>query len=166
MNELIFEWNFLMWCVIGTYTLWSIAVFIWIFKLTSTKFCMVITASWSCRLCHWMCTTECHTVCRISTNQTTCKMCGFIRCKFITQTYYIQNSFNFNIFFLLFAYLFSFTILQCFWALGACFEVALALAVAPTLGWRWLLGLSSAPLFIFACITPVRFHSFYITAVC
>lgn len=45
--------------------------------------------------------------------------------------------------------------LQCFWALGACFEVALALAVAPDLGWRWLLGLSAAPLFIFACITPV-----------
>lgn len=58
---------------------------------------------------------------------------------------------------------FFYTILQCFWALGACFEVALALAVAPTLGWRWLLGLSSAPLFIFACITPVIvlfIHSF------
>lgn len=45
---------------------------------------------------------------------------------------------------------------QCFWAMGACFEVALALAVAPTLGWRWLLGLSALPLFVFACITPVR----------
>lgn len=44
---------------------------------------------------------------------------------------------------------------QCFWALGACFEVVLALAVAPTLGWRWLLGLSAAPLFVFAIITPV-----------
>lgn len=44
---------------------------------------------------------------------------------------------------------------QCFWALGACFEVALALAVGPNLGWRWLLGLSAAPLFAFAVITPV-----------
>lgn len=53
--------------------------------------------------------------------------------------------------------------LQCFWALGACFEVALALAVAPNLGWRWLLGLSAAPLFVFAVITPwlpesARYH--------
>ncbi|XP_055690873.1 synaptic vesicle 2-related protein [Lutzomyia longipalpis] len=45
-------------------------------------------------------------------------------------------------------------LLDCFWALGACFEVALALAVAPRLGWRWLLGLSAAPLFVFAVITP------------
>lgn len=54
-------------------------------------------------------------------------------------------------------------LLDCFWALGACFEVALALAVAPNLGWRWLLGLSAAPLFIFAVITPwlpesARYH--------
>ncbi|KAG4067693.1 hypothetical protein HA402_005465 [Bradysia odoriphaga] len=54
-------------------------------------------------------------------------------------------------------------LLDCFWALGACFEVALALAVAPTLGWRWLLGLSAAPLFVFAIITPwlpesARYH--------
>uniref|UniRef100_A0A182JWA3 Major facilitator superfamily (MFS) profile domain-containing protein n=1 Tax=Anopheles christyi TaxID=43041 RepID=A0A182JWA3_9DIPT len=54
-------------------------------------------------------------------------------------------------------------LLDCFWALGACFEVALALAVTPTLGWRWLLGLSAAPLFIFAIITPwlpesARYH--------
>ncbi|XP_058067335.1 synaptic vesicle 2-related protein [Anopheles bellator] len=54
-------------------------------------------------------------------------------------------------------------LLDCFWALGACFEVALALAVTPNLGWRWLLGLSAAPLFIFAIITPwlpesARYH--------
>lgn len=54
-------------------------------------------------------------------------------------------------------------LLDCFWALGACFEVALALAVAPNLGWRWLLGLSALPLFVFACITPwlpesARYH--------
>lgn len=46
-----------------------------------------------------------------------------------------------------------FLFFQCFWALGACFEVVLALSVA-SLGWRWLLGLSAAPLFIFAIITP------------
>ncbi|XP_062553178.1 synaptic vesicle 2-related protein [Armigeres subalbatus] len=54
-------------------------------------------------------------------------------------------------------------LLDCFWALGACFEVALALAVGPNLGWRWLLGLSAAPLFAFAVITPwlpesARYH--------
>ena len=37
------------------------------------------------------------------------------------------------------------------------------MAVGPNLGWRWLLGLSSAPLFIFAIITPwlpesARYH--------
>lgn len=30
------------------------------------------------------------------------------------------------------------------------FEVLLAILVMPTLGWRWLLGLSTIPLFIFA----------------
>ncbi|XP_055919941.1 synaptic vesicle 2-related protein [Eupeodes corollae] len=54
-------------------------------------------------------------------------------------------------------------LLDCFWALGACFEVALALAVAPNFGWRWLLGLSALPLFVFAVITPwlpesARYH--------
>ncbi|OXA60411.1 synaptic vesicle 2-related protein [Folsomia candida] len=40
-------------------------------------------------------------------------------------------------------------LLDCFWALGACLEVLLALVVMPTLGWRWLLGLSALPIFIF-----------------
>lgn len=40
--------------------------------------------------------------------------------------------------------------LQIFWALGTVFEVLLAILVMPTLGWRWLLGLSTIPLFIFA----------------
>jgi len=31
-------------------------------------------------------------------------------------------------------------LLECFWALGACLEVLLALFVMPTLGWKWLLG--------------------------
>jgi hypothetical protein len=46
-------------------------------------------------------------------------------------------------------------VLQCFWALGACFEVLLALIVMPTLGWPWLLALSTIPLLAFAVITPV-----------
>eukprot|EP00064_Thunnus_orientalis_P017537 superscaffoldBa00003755_g17621 len=38
-----------------------------------------------------------------------------------------------------------------FWAIGAVFEVLLALLVMPTLGWRWLLGLSTIPMAIFVC---------------
>nr|XP_046231715.1 synaptic vesicle 2-related protein-like [Scatophagus argus] len=38
-----------------------------------------------------------------------------------------------------------------FWAVGAVFEVLLALWVMPTLGWRWLLGLSTIPMAIFIC---------------
>ncbi|KAF5303605.1 hypothetical protein FQA39_LY09852 [Lamprigera yunnana] len=54
-------------------------------------------------------------------------------------------------------------LLDCFWALGACFEVALALVVMPTLGWRWLLALSTGPLLVFALVCPwlpesARFH--------
>ena len=36
-------------------------------------------------------------------------------------------------------------LLDCFWALGACLEVILAMLVMPALGWRWLLALSSLP---------------------
>jgi MFS family permease len=36
-----------------------------------------------------------------------------------------------------------------FWSIGTCFEVVLAILVMPTLGWRWLLGLSSLPLLVF-----------------
>ncbi|XP_018328933.1 synaptic vesicle 2-related protein [Agrilus planipennis] len=54
-------------------------------------------------------------------------------------------------------------LLDCFWALGACFEVVLALVVMPTLGWKWLLALSTGPLLIFMLICPwlpesARFH--------
>ncbi|XP_024154455.1 synaptic vesicle 2-related protein [Oryzias melastigma] len=38
-----------------------------------------------------------------------------------------------------------------FWAVGAVFEVLLALWVMPTLGWRWLLGLSALPMALFVC---------------
>uniref|UniRef100_A0A8C5ERY0 Major facilitator superfamily (MFS) profile domain-containing protein n=1 Tax=Gouania willdenowi TaxID=441366 RepID=A0A8C5ERY0_GOUWI len=42
--------------------------------------------------------------------------------------------------------------IEIFWALGTVFEVLLAILVMPTLGWRWLLGLSTIPLFIFAIL--------------
>ncbi|XP_074547072.1 synaptic vesicle 2-related protein [Halichoeres trimaculatus] len=38
-----------------------------------------------------------------------------------------------------------------FWAIGAVFEVLLALWIMPTLGWRWLLGLSTIPMVLFLC---------------
>ncbi|RXN10363.1 synaptic vesicle 2-related -like protein [Labeo rohita] len=37
-----------------------------------------------------------------------------------------------------------------FWALGAVFEVLLAMVVMPTLGWKWLLAFSTFPLVVFA----------------
>ncbi|KAF7661954.1 hypothetical protein LDENG_00248590 [Lucifuga dentata] len=43
-------------------------------------------------------------------------------------------------------------LIEIFWALGTVFEVLLAILVMPTLGWRWLLGLSTIPLFIFAAL--------------
>ncbi|CAH1646641.1 unnamed protein product [Spodoptera littoralis] len=54
-------------------------------------------------------------------------------------------------------------LLDCFWALGACLEVALALVVMPTLGVHWLLALSTIPLLFFALICPwlpesARYH--------
>ncbi|VVD04621.1 unnamed protein product [Leptidea sinapis] len=57
----------------------------------------------------------------------------------------------------------GFAIGCCFWALGACLEVALALVVMPTLGVHWLLALSTVPLLMFAIICPwlpesARYH--------
>ncbi|KAI8783265.1 synaptic vesicle 2-related protein [Biomphalaria glabrata] len=43
------------------------------------------------------------------------------------------------------------TLIEIFWAVGACFEVLLALFVMPTLGWSYLLGISALPLLIFSC---------------
>ncbi|CAL8344456.1 unnamed protein product [Lota lota] len=43
-------------------------------------------------------------------------------------------------------------LIEIFWALGTVFEVLLAILVMPTLGWRWLLALSTIPLFIFASL--------------
>ncbi|KAM9735210.1 synaptic vesicle 2-related protein-like [Menidia menidia] len=42
-------------------------------------------------------------------------------------------------------------LIAAFWAIGAVFEVLLALWIMPTLGWRWLLGLSTIPVAIFVC---------------
>ncbi|XP_056146412.1 synaptic vesicle 2-related protein-like [Lampris incognitus] len=39
--------------------------------------------------------------------------------------------------------------IQIFWAIGAVFEVLLAIWIMPTLGWRWLLGLSTIPMVVF-----------------
>ncbi|KAM9517129.1 synaptic vesicle 2-related protein-like isoform 1-T1 [Salvelinus alpinus] len=40
-------------------------------------------------------------------------------------------------------------LIEIFWAIGAVFEVLLAIWIMPTMGWRWLLGLSTAPLVVF-----------------
>ncbi|XP_068183753.1 synaptic vesicle 2-related protein-like isoform X2 [Antennarius striatus] len=40
-----------------------------------------------------------------------------------------------------------------FWSFGTMFVVLLALWIMPTLGWRWLLGVSTLPLAIFVCFT-------------
>uniref|UniRef100_UPI0037E86FAD synaptic vesicle 2-related protein-like n=1 Tax=Semicossyphus pulcher TaxID=241346 RepID=UPI0037E86FAD len=45
------------------------------------------------------------------------------------------------------------TMMAAFWAMGAVFEVLLALWIMPTLGWRWLLGLSTIPMLIFVCFS-------------
>ncbi|XP_046872798.1 synaptic vesicle 2-related protein [Hypomesus transpacificus] len=44
-------------------------------------------------------------------------------------------------------------LIEIFWALGTVFEVLLAILVMPSLGWRWLLGLSTLPLFLFAFLS-------------
>ncbi|XP_041754022.1 synaptic vesicle 2-related protein isoform X1 [Coregonus clupeaformis] len=43
-------------------------------------------------------------------------------------------------------------LIEIFWALGAVFEVLLAIWIMPTMGWRWLLGLSTAPLVVFVTL--------------
>ncbi|XP_070706529.1 synaptic vesicle 2-related protein-like isoform X2 [Pempheris klunzingeri] len=46
----------------------------------------------------------------------------------------------------------SIMLISAFWAIGAVFEVLLALWIMPTHGWRWLLGLSTLPMIIFVCL--------------
>lgn len=43
--------------------------------------------------------------------------------------------------------------LSFFWAIGSVFTVAVAMAVMPTLGWRWLLGFLSLPLLFFVLMS-------------
>ncbi|XP_028621239.1 synaptic vesicle 2-related protein [Grammomys surdaster] len=43
-------------------------------------------------------------------------------------------------------------LIEVFWAIGTVFEVLLAVFVMPSLGWRWLLLLSAAPLLVFAVL--------------
>ncbi|XP_060238570.1 synaptic vesicle 2-related protein isoform X2 [Meriones unguiculatus] len=43
-------------------------------------------------------------------------------------------------------------LIEVFWAIGTVFEVLLAVFVMPSLGWRWLLMLSAAPLLLFAVL--------------
>ncbi|XP_076140289.1 synaptic vesicle 2-related protein-like [Alosa pseudoharengus] len=43
-------------------------------------------------------------------------------------------------------------LIEVFWALGAVFEVLLAMLVMPTLGWRWLLVFSTIPLVLFTTL--------------
>ncbi|KAL0965642.1 hypothetical protein UPYG_G00283870 [Umbra pygmaea] len=43
-------------------------------------------------------------------------------------------------------------LVEIFWALGAVFEVLLAIWIMPTWGWRWLLGVSTAPLVLFVIL--------------
>ncbi|XP_005078990.1 synaptic vesicle 2-related protein isoform X1 [Mesocricetus auratus] len=43
-------------------------------------------------------------------------------------------------------------LIEVFWAIGTVFEVLLAVFVMPSLGWRWLLMLSAAPLLLFAIL--------------
>ncbi|KAL8619134.1 hypothetical protein ACOMHN_019406 [Nucella lapillus] len=44
---------------------------------------------------------------------------------------------------------------EVFWALGSLFEILIAALVTPSLGWRWLVGISSLPVFvaIIACVS-------------
>ncbi|TNM91949.1 hypothetical protein fugu_018961 [Takifugu bimaculatus] len=44
------------------------------------------------------------------------------------------------------------TLMGLFWAFGSMLEVLLALFIMPTLGWRWLLGLSAIPTGIFLIV--------------
>ncbi|XP_073257422.1 synaptic vesicle 2-related protein-like isoform X1 [Porites lutea] len=43
--------------------------------------------------------------------------------------------------------------LSFFWAIGSCFTVGVAMAVMPSLGWRWLLGFLSLPLLLFVAMS-------------
>lgn len=44
---------------------------------------------------------------------------------------------------------------QLIWTLGSMLEIMMALLIMPTLGWRWLLGLTSAPMGVFLIFNHV-----------
>ena len=105
-------------------------------------------------ICYWRRTSECNSLCRVPADKAKSKMVRIDKQTLINET--VPNKMKTFC-------AFSVVLLDCFWALGACFEVVLAMAVVPNLGWRWLLGLSAAPLFVFACLTPwlpesARYH--------
>ena len=45
--------------------------------------------------------------------------------------------------------------LAAFWSLGAIFEACVAMLVMPTLGWRYLIAISSLPLLILLILSPI-----------
>lgn len=45
--------------------------------------------------------------------------------------------------------------LAAFWSLGALFEAGVARVVMPTLGWRWLIAISTTPLALLVVLCPV-----------
>jgi hypothetical protein len=46
-------------------------------------------------------------------------------------------------------------VMSFFWAFGACLEALLAWAIMPTLGWRYLVGISVLPLVCFILFSPI-----------
>ena len=56
--------------------------------------------------------------------------------------------------------------LQFFWTIGSCLTVGVAMAVMFTLGWRWLLGILSIPLFCFILMCWVSKTPHYCLITC
>lgn len=52
---------------------------------------------------------------------------------------------------------------QLFWSIGSVFTVGVAMAVMPTLGWRWLLGFLSLPLLCFISMSYVSILHYELT---
>jgi MFS family permease len=49
----------------------------------------------------------------------------------------------------------SLIMIELFWTGGTVIEAGLAWLILPTLGWRWLLGLSTIPMFILLFFSPI-----------
>ena len=97
-----------------------------------------------------------NSLCWVSTSNTKGQVCCSSWCKF---SCYLHLIFFFS--FERWMTWINALIFQCFWAMGACFEVLLALFIMPTLGWRWLLAISAIPVFISAFICCVRMILIY-----